>query len=265
MDRIASSNTAEDIFYIKDQLDPAKTDSEETSVLHLHQTQSNFSDRFKVPSPEYTSWQSLRSDPVQFGTFVNTITSLSGNVAVCSWDNKELKTYSFSPSNSEAKSETMKEESHYHDRNEWTLGPAHYVRKCLLESGFKKSINRIASFSDFKENWDSYGAKPIQSLTIARAINLFSVIVDEIGRLGKAVPLPFIAPCSDGGIQFEWEMCNKELTIVIPPNISQSLEYLWVYSLATDEEHEKEGIFGTDKQAIKSVDCLLSPKCIGIT
>lgn len=262
MDKITLPYTNEDFLFASDLWSPVRTDLEGTSVTYSHQIKSSYLDRIKAPSHEYTSWETLRSDPIHVGTVVNTIVLGSGDIASYSWDRRILKTCSFSHSEKRYEFKTSGEELLHHDRNEWIPGPSRYAERYAMKSGLRKSLNRIVSFSSFEENWDSYGAKPFKPATIARALYLFTNILEGIERLGKSVPVPFIAPCSDGGIQFEWETCNKELTIVIPPDESLPLEYLLVYSGISHEEQEFEGTFDTVERAVESVNCLLSLNCI---
>jgi hypothetical protein len=262
MDKITLPYTNEDFLFASDLWSPVRTDLEGTSVTHSHQIKSSYLDRIKAPSHEYISWEALRADPINVGTVVNTIVLGSGDIGSYSWDRRILETCSFSHSDKIYKSETTRGEMLHHDKNKWILGPSQYAERYIMKPGLRKSLNRIVSFSNFERNWDSYGAEPFKPATIARALYLFTNILEGIEQRRKSVPLPFIAPCSDGGIQFEWETCNKELTIVVPPDASQPLEYLLVYSKTSHEVQEVEGTFDIVTKAVEAVDCLLSLDCI---
>jgi hypothetical protein len=264
MDKITLPYTNEDFLFTSNLWSLVKPDVEGTSTSYTyhHQIRSSYLDRIKVPSYEYTAWEVLRSDAAHASALVNTIVLGNGDIASYSWDRKILKTCSFSHFEKRYKSKTIGEELLHHDRNEWTLGPSRYAERYIMKAGLRKMLNRIVSFTNFKENWDSYGAKPFQPATIARALFLFTNIAEGIERLGKSVPLPFISPCSDGGIQFEWETSNKELTIIIPPDESLPLEYLLVYSEVPHEEQELEGTFDTVEKAVEAINCLLSLNCV---
>ncbi len=89
--------------------------------------------------------------------------------------------------------------------------------------------------------WDSYDAKPIRWSTITRATEFFSKVLYVVSNENKDIVPPFIAPLSDGGIQFEWNTCYKELTHSIPEKEGEPLEYLKVDKIS-GEEKEKEGV-----------------------
>lgn len=58
---------------------------------------------------------------------------------------------------------------------------------------------RIKEFGLLSQGWDSYGAPDIGHQAISRAI--------ELVRTFASLPLrPFVAPTSEGGVEFEWSM-----------------------------------------------------------
>ena len=64
------------------------------------------------------------------------------------------------------------------------------------------------------------------------------------GCAGTALPEPFIAPTSDGGLQVEWKSSTgKELIIEVPPDEGPS-GFLLIEPLPSGEEHETEGTLG---------------------
>jgi hypothetical protein len=63
-------------------------------------------------------------------------------------------------------------------------------------------INRINSFLDLEENWDSYGAKCIEKETVNRAIEFYEHILEHIPHL----PEPFVCPDCNGAISFNWSI-----------------------------------------------------------
>lgn len=79
-------------------------------------------------------------------------------------------------------------------------------------------LKKIGKFSKFADNWDSYGAKPIDKECIAQSLK----VIEELIRLKSIesfkIPNPFIAPLSSGGIQIEWEENDRYLEITISPN-----------------------------------------------
>ena len=75
-----------------------------------------------------------------------------------------------------------------------------------------KSLNpfqRLKELEELKENWDSYGGKPIDREVLKATIELL---------LGLAVSCPMpqhIVPTARGGIQLEWQAKSKELEVEI--------------------------------------------------
>lgn len=60
-------------------------------------------------------------------------------------------------------------------------------------------IERIQSFATLEENWDSYGAKPIDQDCIEQAIEYVRC------QLGLCPNLPYaVVPTNTGGVEFEW-------------------------------------------------------------
>ena len=110
-----------------------------------------------------------------------------------------------------------------------------------IEIGLRAITDKIKKFALLKPGWDSYGAKPVQWNTILQAIIFFSKVLASLNRKGiKSMPLPFIAPLINGGIQFEWRTCYKELIIALPPDKNSKIEFLKVKQ-TIDEEKEENG------------------------
>ena len=80
--------------------------------------------------------------------------------------------------------------------------------------------DRIQQLERLPSAWDSYSARPIDARAIAATKSLLIQISDLAPELVSSV---FIAPCSDGGIQLEWELNSKELIIKITPDGHQCL------------------------------------------
>ena len=62
-----------------------------------------------------------------------------------------------------------------------------------------------------KDNWDSYGGKPITELALVGADLLLKALS------GIQAVEPFICPCSNGGLQLEWHRNGYDLEIEISP------------------------------------------------
>jgi hypothetical protein len=93
--------------------------------------------------------------------------------------------------------------------------------------------SRIQQLERLPNAWDSYSARPIDARAIAAAKSLLIRISSDLAP--ELISDVFIAPCSDGGIQLEWELNSKELIIKITPN-GQERFFLFVSSSGTEEE-----------------------------
>jgi len=104
---------------------------------------------------------------------------------------------------------------------------------------------RIQELERLAVGWDSYSARPISARAIEVAISLLIRISSDLGRqLAEDV---FIAPCSDGGVQLEWELNSKELIIKIAPDGKQLF-----FLLVSSSGEEKEGAI-TSKAELDSL------------
>ncbi|MCH8844243.1 MAG: hypothetical protein IID61_14885 [SAR324 cluster bacterium] len=96
----------------------------------------------------------------------------------------------------------------------------------------RSAIIKLASFLSLEEDWDSYGALPIDIEMINRALSILSNITKE------STPLPDIFPTSGGGICFEWNSKQAALEVEIDPN--SPISYYFEKG-ETEEEGEIEG------------------------
>lgn len=116
-----------------------------------------------------------------------------------------------------------------------------------VQRGSFSIVERLKSFATLRANWDSYDAKPIEWSTINRAIAFTCHVLYDIDSQNKdVVPCPFIAPRSDGGIQFEWTTCYKELIHSIPEKENELIEYLKVDSVSGEEKEEEGEVSSID-------------------
>jgi hypothetical protein len=105
-------------------------------------------------------------------------------------------------------------------------------------AGFwSQATARLELLSGLGRNWDSYGAVPITREAIDGARDLLQA---AFHAAGYSIPLPFIAPCPDGGIQIEWSLSSGgELLLDVPPG-GVPIGYLLVKA-QEGSEHELEG------------------------
>ena len=70
---------------------------------------------------------------------------------------------------------------------------------------------RFRQIASLAENWNGYGAPPIEQGCIADAIR-----IAKIG-LAMGLPVPGVAPGGDAGVGIEWETERWELSIDLVP------------------------------------------------
>jgi hypothetical protein len=129
----------------------------------------------------------------------------------------------------------------------WTVNIAEAKIMPKIQHGSRSIVNRLKEFATLEKGWDSYGANPIEWFTITRAIEFFFRVLCVLDSDDKnVVPIPFIAPRSDGGIQFEWSTCYKELIHSIPDEKEKPIEYLKVDSVSGEEKEEEGEVSSID-------------------
>ncbi len=134
-----------------------------------------------------------------------------------------------------------------HDRSQ-SLHPAN-LRTSQTQFDWIHNTNtfqRLRNLLTLDENWDGYGASRFLRPQVSRAFDLYSDIYNYyLSRSTNFSQLsPFIAPCSDGAILFEWagrRFPSRELEIFVPSTMESPLEYL----KCTDDA-EEEGSFSSE-------------------
>lgn len=96
---------------------------------------------------------------------------------------------------------------------------------------FKRTVDRLNDFLRLPEDWDGYGAKPVNPRCVLEALRL---VLDIIRA---DTPAPSFVPLALGGIQFEWHENGIDLEVEV-----RSPSELLVYCLdsQTGSEHELE-------------------------
>jgi hypothetical protein len=74
---------------------------------------------------------------------------------------------------------------------------------------FNSLLTEISQIGELKENWDSYGARPIDPPCAEATANLLLSVLDS------GTPKPFVVPTSRGGIQLEWHRAGVDLEVEI--------------------------------------------------
>ncbi|MCX5781463.1 MAG: hypothetical protein NT145_01985 [Elusimicrobia bacterium] len=104
----------------------------------------------------------------------------------------------------------------------------------------KPITGRLKKIALLQKGWDSYNAEPISWETVIRAIDFFTKTLFCLQNLGKkAIPIPFIAPVSSGGIQVEWFTLYKELDFELPEDEKLPIEYLKVDKISGEQEESQ--------------------------
>lgn len=94
----------------------------------------------------------------------------------------------------------------------------------------KEKAEDIRNLSD---GWDSYNASSPSRSTIDFAVNFLRDAAAMCASYGVELPTPFFVPMVNGGVQFEWEIADRELELEISrPNY---FSYLRIFG---DEENE---------------------------
>ncbi|MBU4268648.1 MAG: hypothetical protein KJ808_07350 [Acidobacteria bacterium] len=203
--REANSSKVIDLFdFYKDKNDFSKSKVEQTHSNNYPIFTSNYPERLFHNQSNPFIWKIISLYPMEFP-----------------FQNYEI--------NSEEKSKT-----------ENYLMESEYIEKFTF--GFSSPIySRLKMFATLQKGWDSYSAVPIKWSTIAKGIDFISrILYSRFLKKLSYIPIPFIAPLSDGGIQFEWNSCYKELIITIPEDDACPIEYLQIEKTSLSET-KKEG------------------------
>ncbi|MDB9449959.1 MULTISPECIES: hypothetical protein [Aphanizomenonaceae] len=111
----------------------------------------------------------------------------------------------------------------------------------------RNAYQRIIHLSDLEDKWDGYNAPQFSKQQIDLSLTLYSHLrsysIDRNIDFDKIEP--FVAPCSDGMILFEWSgkrFPNKQLELYVPISAEHPFEFL-----KTEGNSEVEGEFNLDE------------------
>lgn len=86
--------------------------------------------------------------------------------------------------------------------------------------------NRLRYLASLESGWDGYGGSP----PTKKALEMCSLVLEEIRESFANEEEPSILPLADGGLQLDWYYSRvEELSIVIPPEGGDAAEYLAAY------------------------------------
>lgn len=81
----------------------------------------------------------------------------------------------------------------------------------LLRDGTQQLGARFVELAELREDWDGYGALPVDRQALIFAARL----VRDTVQVG--LPMPEVFPVPDGGVQLEWTAGPMELELEIEP------------------------------------------------
>jgi len=96
------------------------------------------------------------------------------------------------------------------------------------------ALSRLEEFEDLKEDWDSYGASPINMTSIEEARRVFRLISKESGFRHVENLDIYPIPTNSGGVVIYIELKTKELRVKFSPSDSDSV------ILRVDKRNEEE-------------------------
>ena len=81
--------------------------------------------------------------------------------------------------------------------------------------------SKLVLLMNLQQNWDSYGAPPVNEKSILRAFDILSGIVNP----SFSLPYPSVVPTAKGGVQLEWHRNGVDLEIEIYPDSGGAFSY----------------------------------------
>ena len=205
-----------------------------------------------TPTREYQLLQDLTNNKLNNKFFSDSIYGYENSFAF--FDKKDFVMFSYSKG-----IDVLKESE---ESFSW-INPSQYSTwtQCYLENehepklkiGLSSIMKRFKKFATLRPGWDSYDGKAVSWTTISRAITFFSKVLLSNQN---TIPVPFVAPLSDGGIQFEWKTCYRELVNTIPADENQPFEFLKIDRLENDREEEGK-VFNVQEMAALITEWLL--------
>jgi hypothetical protein len=115
--------------------------------------------------------------------------------------------------------------------------------------------DRLKHLATLPQNWDSYGAAPINPKTIER---VRSILREIIAAGAKDIPLPFIAPANDGTLVLEWKTGGGKELILDVPHGDELISFLLVEPQGPEAEKKTEGVIGEPWTLVEVIGRLLA-------
>lgn len=111
---------------------------------------------------------------------------------------------------------------------------ARRARISALAPQLRPVIETLEQFKDLPENWDSYGARPVEADCIIKALEVLREVTcwDTLA--------PYVFPTPAGGVQFEWHTRGIDLEIEIASPLHVVAYYEGPDPDSSDNEWEKD-------------------------
>ena len=110
---------------------------------------------------------------------------------------------------------------------------------------------RFRQITGLAENWNGYGAPPVDPGCIVDAIRIVKI------GLAMGLPAPGVAPGGDAGIGIEWETERWELSIDLVPGGQTTYALDRLHPDGTTEE--SDGIIENDDQIRRTFRLMVQP------
>lgn len=95
------------------------------------------------------------------------------------------------------------------DRIEWLTEP---TPDSQTHAAIRQRLDALAAL---QQDWDTYGAPPIDRRSLEAAESLTLRGARALERHGRALPSPFIAPTTQGTVQLEWQVEARALEVEV--------------------------------------------------
>lgn len=105
----------------------------------------------------------------------------------------------------------------------------------------RPTVEGVGRIMQLPPNWDSYGAQPVQSVLVGKALEILPRVMLEDS------PPPSIVPLTDGGLQMEWHLKGRDLEIVVAADESPTYYY------RDPEASPEEGSVSTAFERLRSI------------
>jgi len=113
------------------------------------------------------------------------------------------------------------------------------VTKSALEAGVEHALSRLDEFEHLEEDWDSYGAPPIDKAMLEEARKVLKASRDnpELNGLAGLEFYPYPSPT--GGVALEYEFQGRELRLKLYPDSNDRVAFRVLKSMPEKYDYEQ--------------------------